>query len=114
MAPNWKSILSLLNGFKNPQQAINWILDKGAKKDPELAAALRRMINSGQDASKVLIEMSSSGKITLKQLAQIKDYYNLARRMGFKFVIPNEDWIKAENAIRAGMKNQSGKKFNGF
>lgn len=117
MALNWKGILNVLNGFRNPQQAINWMLDKGAKKDPELAGALKRMINSGQDASKVLVEMSSSGKITLNQLSQIKNYYNMARKMGFKFVIPNEEWIKAEKAIREGIGSsgtQPGKKFTGF
>lgn len=113
MSFNWKNALSILNAFSSPKQAVNWLLDKGAKKDPQLTSSLKRMINSGEDPSKVLTQMASEGQINLQQLAQIKNYYNVARKLGFKHQIPNDVWIKAEQAIRSGSKTQQ-KKFTGF
>ena len=112
MAFNWKTVLSVLNAFTSPKQAINWMLERGSKKDPQLVANLKRMINSGEDPSKVLVQLSSEGQIALQQPAQIKNYYNVARKLGFKHQIPNEVWMKAEQAIRSGSKPQ--KKFSGF
>ena len=111
--------MSTLNAFKSPQQAINWMLDEGAKKDPQLASALKKMINSGEDPAKVLVQLSSSGQINTRQLTQIKTYYNMARRLGFKQQIPEEMWVKAQRAIEAGTKPQTPvdngpKKFTGF
>lgn len=112
MAFNWKNIVNTLNAFRSPKQAINWMLDRGAQKDPQMAAALRKMVNSGEDPSKVLMQLASTGQITLQQLTQIKSYYNAARKLGFKYQIPEETWTQAQRAIEAGSAPK--KKFTGF
>ena len=118
MAFNWKSIMNTLNAFRSPQHAINWMLDKGTKKDPQMADALRKMINGGEDPAKVLMQLSSNGQINGRQLTQIKMYYSTARKLGFKYDIPEDVWQKAQNAIDAGAKPQNprngGNKFTGF
>lgn len=104
MGFDWKKIMSVLGSISSPKQAVNLLLGKIGEKNPETAGALKKMINSGENPSKVLQELSSEGTINLEQLAQIKSYYDFARRLGFKHQIPNSEWQKAEKAIRAGLK----------
>lgn len=108
MGFNWGKIISCINAFTSPKQAINYLLDNIGNKDPKLAQALKQMINENKNPTEVLAQLSSTGQITLQQLAQIKQYYNLARRMGMKQQIPNEEWQKAEQAIRNGLHKPSG------
>ena len=105
---SWRNIVNTINAVGSPKQAINLLLKEGEKKDPNLANALRQIINSGEDPAKVLRQLSSEGKISLKNLAQIKNYYDIARRMGMKQQIPNSEWQAAEKAIRDGTKNGFG------
>jgi hypothetical protein len=112
MAFSWNKLVNIINNFTSPNQMVNWLFDQGAKKDPETAAILKRMYNAGEDASKVLIELSSQGKLTLEDLSKIKNMYNVLKRFGCKYTIPNSEWIKAEKAIRAGKSNKRG--FTGF
>lgn len=104
---NWNEIISSINALTSPKAGQNFILNLMSKKNPNLANACKQMINEGKNPSEVLTQYAASGKITLQQLAQIKNYYNLARRMGMKQQIPNEEWQKAEQAIRAGMQRRN-------
>ena len=113
MGFNWSSVVNFINSLKSPEAAIDWMLAKGEKKDPQLATALRRMIKSGEDPTKVLKHLSSKGQINIDQLYKIKKCYNMVQKFGMKQKIPDAEWTKAENAIKsAGIKNKNG--FTGF
>ena len=116
MGFNWKSAIGFANSLKNPKQIIDYLLNACAKNDQQMANSLKQMIYSGQDASKVLGQLASEGKITLEQLKQIRKAYGMARAMGLKHQISNSDWESAAKIIKSNTKlNSSGSNgFNGF
>lgn len=118
-------IIGIANAIKNPQQAINMLLDKFGQKSPEMTNTIRQAINSGKNPKQFIMEQARSGNITLENLNQLKQYYRFAQKLGLAKKVPNNVWQDAENAIRNGASGGNGQtivptqtshtgQFNGF
>lgn len=118
-------IVQMANMVKNPQQAINMLLDNFGKKNPQMAKTIRQAINSGKNPKQFIMEQAKSGKITMENLNQLKQYYGMAQKLGLAKNVPNNVWQEAENAIKSGVsngvstnavgtQNSSNNRFNGF
>lgn len=79
-----------------------------AKKSPQTAAMIADMIKRGEDPSDALRRFASEGKINPKQLGELRQTYNMARKMGFKkFSVPDNVWDEAERAMTANNVRQA-------
>lgn len=118
-------IVSMANAVSNPKQAINMLLDKLSKNNPQMANTIRQAINSGKNPKQFIMEQAKSGNITLDNLNQLKQYYGLAQKIGLAKKVPANVWQEAENAIRNGTSGGNGQttaptqssrtgQFNGF
>lgn len=118
-------IVGMANAVKNPQQAINMLLDKFGQQNPEMANTIRQAIKSKKNPKQFIMEQARSGNITLENLNQLKQYYAMAQKIGLAKKVPNNVWQEAENAIRNGSSGGNGQtivptqtshtgQFNGF
>lgn len=119
MSLNWKNIMKTIGAFSSPRQAVSFLFDKIAGKDAQLAASLKRMYTSGEDATKVLEDLTSQEKITLTQFKKVRECYSIARKLGMKQQIPEALWQKAEKIVKDHTKPPAGGSgtstgFNGF
>lgn len=105
---NIGKIVQMANMIKNPQQAINLLLDKFSKNNPQMANMIKQAINSGKNPKTVIMEQAKSGNITLDNLNQLKQYYGMAQKLGLAKKVPNNVWVEAENAIKSGINGSNG------
>lgn len=105
---NISKIVGMANAIKNPQQAINMLLNKFGQNNPEMANTIRQAINSKKNPKQFIMEQARSGNITLENLNQLKQYYNMAQKIGLAKKVPNNIWQEAENAIRNGNNGGGG------
>lgn len=105
------NLVKMANAMTDPKQAINLLLEKMEKTNPEKAKMLKSMYSSGKNPAVVIKESAEKGEISLKQLDDLKNYYALGRKFGLKMNIPKNVWIEAENAIKNAKPNNT---FNGF
>ena len=94
-------IMNVVKMLSSPKQAIDLML---SKMPNDQAQILREMMNS-KSPQQAISEMAKQGKITLNQLEEAKNYYNLAKKFGIKIKIPNEVWQQAESAIKSNTHN---------
>lgn len=94
-------ILSVLKSVTNPKQAIDLMLSKMPNEQSQL---FKEMMNS-KSPEQAIKEMSQQGKISLQQLNEARNYYNLVKKFGIKVKIPDEVWVQAESAIKSNNLN---------
>lgn len=122
---NIGKLVQMANAVQNPKQAINMLLDKFGQKNPQMANTIRQAINSGKNPKQFIMEQAKTGNITLENLNQLKQYYNMAQKIGLTKKVPNSVWQDAENAIRNANNANNGQntvptqtsrtgQFNGF
>lgn len=122
---NIGKLVQMANAVQNPKQAINMLLDKFGQKNPQMANTIRQAINSGKNPKQFIMEQAKTGNITLENLNQLKQYYNMAQKIGLTKKVPNNVWQDAENAIRNANNANNGQntvptqisrtgQFNGF
>lgn len=97
--------ISMANSLKNPKEAIGMALNMLAKKNPQMAGTISKMIKSGDDPVKAIEKFSKEGSIKSDDLKKMKSIYGMAKKAGFKkFDVPKETWDKAEKALSATSK----------
>lgn len=97
---NLMSMVKMANAIKNPNEAINLLLNKFGEKHPEVANNVRNAIRTGKDPAKFIMEQANKGVITLDNLQQLKKYYGMAQKFGLTKKVPDNIWVQAENAIK--------------
>ena len=107
-------LVKIANSIKNPQQAIPMLLGQIKQKNPTLANNLSQIISSGKNPSEFLKEQASQGTITMENLNDIKEAYNLAQKFGLTHKIPNQTWNELENSIKQGNNKQNSFNINNF
>lgn len=105
---NLSKAISVANALSSPKEAIGLGLNMLAKKNPEMAQTISRMIQSGEDPVKAIQKFSADGKFSQKELDQMKGIYNMAKKAGFKkFNVPPSVWEQAEQAIKAAPTSET-------
>lgn len=79
-----------------------------SKLPPDKANMLRVMMNNNEDPMKVLGDAARKGEITLQNLNEMREIYQMARKFGIrKITITDEQFNQLEHIIKSNSSNTS-------